>query len=902
MTRRTRVSSFGLLLRHFIDGVGTSLLVALLIMATVFAVAVIPRALAVLGTQELRYRVSALSPLQRDFTATSLLGSRTAEPPKTADDLFGGVQEALAELPGKLEDPLAAAVGAPQWTTFTSKRAIELEPLQPGEPEAARLMPIISLSVDLQWTDRIRIVDGRLPEAWTGDESDDLEPAARPPIELVLSVETAALMELSVGDVVGWSTAPLALVGTYEPADPADPYWLHAPELALASENYTAEGHEVIAAGFVDPETAVGLYDTFRSSGLRAWYAVDAAALEFADTDTLVAQIASLETIGERLPTGELLTFRTGVEDVIKDVVGAVTAVSSLLALTISGPLGVVLAAYAIGVQAVIRRRSRTLALAAARGASDLQVRSAMALEGLILGVPAGAIGATVAAVLVPVEVGWSALLLPAALALLPAVLFAVFGSPRSFRAGRREFAAGGRRRWLAEIIVAGLAALSLFLLFRRGLAGTSAAVGIDPLLAATPLLLSLAVCLLVLRVLPLPLRALLRVTRGRRGAIGLLGAARALREPALGFTAALALVVGITVAVFSSVLATTVDDGLRTAAQEEVGADLQVRAPELGDAVVDQVRSVDGVASIAPLRSAGQAELGDARTGIDVTMIFTDTAAFREQRPSTPDGLTDDQGAIPVLVSSELAPDLRSDDSTLNGVPVRVTGEVAAGSLPGFQGRWVVIDTAFAPQLIDDDPRTVLLLVGAAPGTELPALADRIAEVVTAGQRADRVGDVVVTDRASLVAVAEQAPVVAGVRLALLTASIAALLLSALTVVLASISAAAARHRILGVLRVLGTTAGKLRGLLAWELAPVAVVTILAGTALGLVLPWIVTLAVDLRPFVGGANAPTPVVQPVVVAAVIAVFVIVVVLAGALAVAIGRRRDPNATLRMGAE
>ncbi len=61
----------------------------------------------------------------------------------------------------------------------------------------------------------------------------------------------------------------------------------------------------------------------------------------------------------------------------------------------------------------------------------------------------------------------------------------------------------------------------------------------------------------------------------------------------------------------------------------------------------------------------------------------------------------------------------------------------------------------------------------------------------------------------------------VIGVRVGLAIATAGALPLSALTVVLASISAAASRHRILGVLRVLGTTTGKLRALLAWSSRP---------------------------------------------------------------------------------
>lgn len=899
MTRRTRVGSPGLLLRHFRDGAGTSVLVALLILATVFAVAVVPRALTQLGTDEFRYRVDRLSPLQRDVTAIGLLGARGLDRPETVEDMFGAVDEFLDEVPQGLDQPLAAALGPASWATFAPKRAVGELPVPVGQ-----VQPFVALAIDLDWMERIRIVDGALPTAWTGDEDDDLAPADRPPIEVVLPVETAALMELSVGDVVVWTPAPLELVGTYEPVDPSDEYWQHVPELAEPTEEYSPAGHTVTGAGFADPATALGMFSTFRSSTLRVWYPVDASALDLSDAPQLIDQIASLEAIGDRLPTGETLTFRTGVEDVIEAVVGAVAAVSSLLALMISGPLGVILAVYATGVQAVIRRRARTLTLASARGASDPQLRAAMAAEGFLLAVPAGAVAVLLAVLAIPGPVDWAGLLPPIALVLLPPILFAVFASPGSFRAGRRDLLSGGRRRWIIEAIVGGLAALSLFLLFRRGLVASSEAVGIDPLLAATPLLLSLAVCLLVLRLLPLPLRALGRGMRARRGAIGLLGTARALREPALGFTAALALVVGISVAVFSSVLASTVDEGLRTAAQQQVGADIQVRAPQLPPELVDAVGRVDGVTSVAPIALSGGADLtvrSDApgvpySTG--VTMVFTDLAALREQRPGMPP--TDGGGPMPLLISSDLEQQFAGRAVTLGDLPATIAGVLPTDSVPGAGTRWVLLDAAFAPGLVEDAPGTDRLLIGADGG--LPAVAAAVRELVTEGQRESNRPAVNVTDRATVLALNETAPVVGGVRLALILATVAALLLSALTVVLASIAAAASRHRILGVIRVLGTTTGKLRALLAWELAPIAVLAVVAGTLLGLVLPWIVTAAVDLRPFVGGSEAPRPVVDPLLVGGVILVFAVVVGLAGALAVAIGRRRDPNATLKMGAE
>jgi hypothetical protein len=120
------------------------------------------------------------------------------------------------------------------------------------------------------------------------------------------------------------------------------------------------------------------------------------------------------------------------------------------------------------------------------------------------------------------------------------------------------------------------------------------------------------------------------------------------------------------------------------------------------------------------------------------------------------------------------------------------------------------------------------------------------------------------------------------------------------LTVVLASVAAATARNRTVGVLRILGMSNRQLRGIQAWELAPVALTAVLVGTALGLVLPIIVTSVLDLRPFVGGDLQPGPVIDPLWVLAAVGAFVVIVVLAGIVAAALGRRFAPAGTLKMG--
>ena len=73
-----------------------------------------------------------------------------------------------------------------------------------------------------------------------------------------------------------------------------------------------------------------------------------------------------------------------------------------------------------------------------------------------------------------------------------------------------------------------------------------------------------------------------------------------------------------------------------------------------------------------------------------------------------------------------------------------------------------------------------------------------------------------------------------------------------------------------------------------------------MAGTALGLVLPLIVTSALDLRPFVGGDTQPRAAIDPLWVLAAVGAFALVVVVAGAVAGMLGRRFAPAGTLKMG--
>ena len=140
--------------------------------------------------------------------------------------------------------------------------------------------------------------------------------------------------------------------------------------------------------------------------------------------------------------------------------------------------------------------------------------------------------------------------------------------------------------------------------------------------------------------------------------------------------------------------------------------------------------------------------------------------------------------------------------------------------------------------------------LLGLSRDADPAAIASAVDELVTASQAPQYRGLVDVVTARQLLDDIRSSPTVAAMEAALLLAAAASLALTMLTVVLASVAAAAARNRLIGVLRILGMSRRQLRAIQAWELGPVAITAVVAGTALGLVLPLIVTSALDLRPF----------------------------------------------------
>lgn len=875
MTRRSRLSVLGMLRRHLSTGTRASLLVALLVGATVAGVALAPRLLARLGDQELRHALETTSATQLDLAGVGQPGAQAY-----AQGLEGPYAHAalvIGNIRQSLPQPLQSLVGDPRWLVRSAAQTVTLS-------RGQDLNVHVRLGIDLSWKELLQPVQGELPEAYDG----------RGPIGIAVPRALAERADLRVGDRLPSEPGTLVVTAVVDVVDPGGGYAAHAGDLVTPTVT-VSPGFPSTVTGtvLVDPDSARGLEPLLASGTLTGWLPVDGSRVSYADAETLVPQARRLASDPVELPEGGRLSLRTGLAEVVEQTSDRIESTYALFALAFSGLAGVLGAVFALGVQTVVARRRPALALASARGAGELQVRGVMVLEGLVVALPLSAVAIRTIETLVPAVVGPVGRLLPWLVAALVPVLFGVLTTTRALREPRQDLQVRTRSRirWVLEVGVAGLAVLSLLALDRRGVVESSRAVGVDPLVVAAPILLVTAVCAAALRVYPWPLALLQRSLRSRRGPVAVLGAARAVRQPALGFAAALALVVGLGVVTFSAVMASTIRSGLEHSAREAVGADVRLSAEGFDDGDLDAVRRLDGVEEAVRLSVRSGVELDLGRTA-HVDVVVADTEALHAVRPDLP--ALNGESPIPILLGTDREED--PDDVLLETRPARVVDVVARELLPGLDNRWVLVDeSAVRPGAARGNDQRQEVLLQVEQGADPADIAQRAAALAGRSGIAVDVVDVV-----GVRAAAESSPLVGGLQPALLAAALAALVLTVVTVVLASLAAAGSRQQLLGVLRILGMSPRQLRGVTAWELGPIAVVAVAVGSAVGLVLPHVVTGALDLRPFVGGRTSPTPVVEPTLVLAGVGTFVLVVMIAGVVAVAVGRRVAPAATVKMG--
>lgn len=545
--------------------------------------------------------------------------------------------------------------------------------------------------------------------------------AGQVPVEAALSVGAAAALDVAPGSRLsiasrsdpGRSIAVL-VTGTWL-GDPEDPYWLGS---ALETQGIETRGSFTTHGPFVVDVEDLERLGTELEHQWRALPAVGA--LEPADVDPLVRDIGTLGVrLAAALPAGSISSVASGLPPVLEAAGEAVVVASGSVLVVIAQ--FAILAGYAVILVAgmMVERRRPETALVRSRGATRGQVAQLALLESVLLTVPAVLLAPVLATVVVravasigpladaglagSVEPGMAPLLVAALTGLfcivaltLPAAT--LISTPAAVRAALgRQLGTTLAQRMGIDLALLVFALLALWQLRLYGAPLTRdlrGAIGVDPLLVATPAIGLLAGAVLAVRIVPRIGELADRLLSRGPGLVGALGGRELARRPLRHSRSALLLVLAVALGLFAAAYSATWTQSQTDQATYQSVADVRVLAPQQGGraawALAEAYRSVPGV----------QAATGVDRLAVDVgravqsgqLLAIEPSAAQRVMR------LPEDTAsqALPPMVAALGAMRSASDGLAVEGEPIgfrivvdaRLTAR-ATGSLeelPGVQ------------------------------------------------------------------------------------------------------------------------------------------------------------------------------------------------------------------------
>jgi putative ABC transport system permease protein len=862
---------FALTRRRFATPRSAALVIVALAALAAFVIAAAPRALVGVVRAEVSHQISGMAATSRDLTGTTIgvpefgpaaNASLTEGWDAGADTVFGALAGHLATARDGFDPVLGDLTAPAEFAQYLSAAVPADATVVPPEFPA----PLVQVMAEPAASAHLRLIDGDWPGSWEGG-----------PIPILLSVESARIMGWPVGEV----REPFELVGIAEAADPGAERWLHLIT-ALTASVYDDGNRRPTAtsAAWVAPAT----WQTLVASGeygraqLLSWSAVDGDGARGVDPGELLSAVRGATTASVPLDDAGQLRMRlsTDLVGVLSTALARANSASAILAVAAVGPLAVSVALIVLASALIVRRRRTDLALLSARGAPLARLRRLLFGEGLLLGVPAAVAGAVIGVLVTANDAGPLTTAVGVLVGVAPAVALAASLRPSTLGRSRSDLDAPVRSRWtrVGETIVVLLAIVAVVQLFVRGI-GTDTTT-IDPLVIVAPLLATVALALIVVRLHPLPLAAALAAARRGRGVVGLVGAARNLRDPSAGTTAVLAMVVAVAIAVFSSVVLATVDRGAVVAAQRDVGADVRLAGPYFDDATVERLRAVEGVTDAAGVLRGDYLTVAGPSGRSSVLAFVTDTERAARIQTGYVGALPTaiDPGAEPfgIIPSTTVADETGTGSATVQNQPAEVVATVPA--LLGMPGtsEFVVMDSVDYSALtgLGFHPRVVLV--------DLDDDADPAAAVVALGQAVGQAHTVrVLADSAAEI---QASPAVTALRFVLFAALGVAGLLSVIALLLVAGVSRDSRSRMIALLRTMGLDRARGRGIVAWEFAPLGITALVGGVVLGAVLPLLVVASIDLRPFTGGGAQPSLTVDPVLSGALIAVVVAALALA----------------------
>jgi putative ABC transport system permease protein len=872
-------------------GPGPAWALAAVALLSMFVATAAPRELAANQARALQTALAQVPSPATSITATAQWQEERAGgvlAPQNSDQLETDLAAAMRAIP-TLPSQVWGSVASPVQTV-----------LNPARRAILSSSPTMEVVYRTRLSAHARLVAGSLPDAVTSGPS---PPAAGTsaaghatpgaPAALIFAVAvttaTAARFALRLGSRVNLGSflahsAPVVLrvTGIVRPTDPGSAFWQADP--ALTAPLIPKPGLGAIWTGgtFIGPDELVPLQRAYIGSAIQGqWYfPLNLPAITPAKLPHVLARLSELTTEdgGPRVlsdvpaSSDTSLAVSSNFQDAISGFLAQQHTANAIDALLIADVLIADLLVIFVCARLAVDAYRPELILIRARGGATAQVAGRVLARTACLAGPAVVVGAGLAIWTVPGAPGagggagsWVLGGLAAVFAIASPAALAAWAHRRSRlrEPGRGDLATmrPTRRRLVAELTVVVVAAAVLAGARLRGVSP-----GADPYSQAAPVLIAAAAALVAARLYPVPLRTLLGFASARPGAVGFLGLARAARSRIGAILAALALVISLTLATFSSMVISAVSSGQAAAAWQAAGAD--VVALTSGNNVVSPaaLRAVGGVHGVRRTAAvyttpdhgvfAGTLRIAGQRTQ-QVGLVIVDPAQYaalarQTPWPSFPAGaLARRAGSVvPVLVSDGLGAAARSGTVSLDGIalPVRVAATIAATPAMPAPGTFVVLPAWATPRFPSiPGPNTLL-----ATGTSIDLAAVRAAVQAT-------MPGAQLVSRAQVLRALQRSPApLAAARVYELGVWVTALL-SLICLLFALAMSARSRAQLIEQLTALGITSRQARAVAISEVIPLLSVAVLGTFLAGFVLAVVLGPTLNLAVFTGSAS-PVPV------------------------------------------
>jgi len=708
-------------------------------------------------------------------------------------------------------------------------------------------------------------------ELVAGGYSAGREPAGT--VAVTVSTPTAARFGLHPGSrmtlISPTGTITLAVTAIVRPRQAGSTFWTQDP---LASQPSLVGNNTYWAGGvFADPGQLAAMQTAFTGPGLEMnWefpLAVSGLSADQAQglADALNrATTVTLGLTGPLEPAADNLDVTSALIPDLALFLSTQAGIETVLLLLSVSLIVIAAAVILLAARMMVARRAEELAMLRARGGSLRQVTGLMARGAAVAALPAAAAGAALAIAVIPGDaaasgLGWLLAGITVAVALAGPALIAAWQYRRpapaanparilSAETGRRRMA---WRRPVAEIAACAACAAGLVVLRNQGI---PAGGQVNPLLTLAPVLVAVPVVLIMLRLYPLAVRGLLRLSARGTGATGFVALSAAARSSLTGVLPAFALVLALSLAAFAGMVSNGIARGETAAAWHATGADVVIQpSPTAGPVTPAELKSIAAVRGVTHATAVSNTTLVTP-FGQPVTVVVVDPASYAAVTAATPypqfptarlGGAARDLAsgaAVPVLASPAAAAVLGHGSTQLTSLTppgqfsVRVAGLLSSTPAQPGGGAFIVLPQLALPG--PAAPNMVLASGSAIDDSQLSALVNRTMPGST------------ITFRSAVLASLTSSPLPHGAALIVAFTLTEAAVLSLLIVILGLALGSADRELTLARLTVMGHERDT--RLVMAEAMPAVLTAVVAGIVCAVVLPHLIGSSVDLSAFTG--------------------------------------------------